>query len=606
MSHLASWTDELSPDQSIQLIRKLALKHTARIQAGKVGKEITELILGEKYLQLCEYELDYETISVAEAIQARQALALFKKCRYIDMKVDKEKRAIDKFMLSESICRETNEMFAAYDQGLFNFEPWVESAYRKAQHKISQVLGELPHVRDLKLRFGPGATTLTKKKNASVVEKLQAGLSCSEDLLPYASRLLEEMPHIVDFYWKPSGRTDEHYDYGHVPISIAYGKMCFVLKDALIHRIIVTEPPLSTMLQAGLGDYMKMKLKRNGIDISDQTINKRFAREGSLTGELCTLDLVDASGRIAIAVPTHLLPWEWSFMLGTARTSKVLLPGQSQRDTPFILEQFSSMGNGFTFPLETLIFWALASSVSEDGFASVYGDDIIVRTRDAEKVVRLLQIFGFEVNKKKSFWTGPFRESCGGDYLSGIDIRPYYHKELISGMELFKMHNFYVRHLDPEMAEFVLEQIPAHLRIFGPDGYGDGHLLGDWLPRRKKRFDLSGYGGYLFDTFKLCSVYDERYHRPGDRILPLYAIYVRENAESVIPSSLKVVDWEANDPMDTNTRVRHGVYRRMNSVVAAEEILERKSPVDGVVRKTPSLPGTRGYKRVSIYTLTLG
>jgi hypothetical protein len=57
---------------------------------------------------------------------------------------------------------------------------------------------------------------------------------------------------------------------------------------------------------------------------------------------------------------------------------------------------------------------------------SLYGDDIIVPTATAVSVVGGLESFGLKVNIRKSFWTGEFRESCGGDYFRGLDVTPVY------------------------------------------------------------------------------------------------------------------------------------------------------------------------------------
>jgi len=74
------------------------------------------------------------------------------------------------------------------------------------------------------------------------------------------------------------------------------------------------------------------------------------------------------------------------------------------------------MGNGFTFPLETLIFWALTRAVcGSTATVSAYGDDIICPSDRAEDVIAVLTEVGFSVNLEKSFWNGPFRESCGSD-----------------------------------------------------------------------------------------------------------------------------------------------------------------------------------------------
>lgn len=657
--HHASWTDESSPDESLAIIRELALAHA--LLGGDQGILIAYFIVCDDFLSICEFELDYDTLTTAEAANCRQALAFYQKCDYIVLPgVDPREVAKSKFKEAELACQSTNEIFRLRRAGLFNFEPWVDAALRRAQHKIARILGRLPHVRDLKLRFGPGATTLTKKKNASVVEKLQVGVSCSESLLPYASRLLEEMPQLTSLhntlppdpyaqlrlardeaamevngllqqldgstkserreilelleYWEGEvARLDREIPLREMvevvercPVEIHDGVVEFVPKNAKTHRSIVKEPSLNTMIQLALGDYMAKRLHAFGIDIRNQEINKSLAKEGSLTGDLGTLDLSSASDTISTEIVHELLPWEWAFMLNSCRSDKVLLDAERVD-----LEKFSSMGNGYTFPLETLIFWALASSAAEDGFASVYGDDIIVGTHSVNRVMRLLEVCGFSINRKKSYWTGSFRESCGGDFLRGIDIRPYYHKHVITGMELFKMHNFYVRHFDPEMADRVLAHIHPSLRIYGPDGYGDGHLLGDWTPRRTKRQRDHGYGGVLFDTFKLGDRKDFRPERRGDAALPTYSIYTREDGDA----ALSLRD-EAQKPL-TNEQLAI-VARRYRLYVGkcpdglsqaktlGDPIPERVSPVTGVTYKLPSFPGVDGYRRVSIYTFDPG
>jgi hypothetical protein len=650
--HKACWIAESSPNESLDIIRELALAHA--FLGGRQGFIIAYFIECGDYLSICEFELDYDTLTTAEAANCRQALAFFQKCDYIVLPgVDPREVAKSKFMEAEAACQSTNEIFRKRRAGLFNFEPWVDSAIRRAQSKIARVLGRLPHVRDLKLRFGPGATTLTKKKNASVVEKLQAGVSCSESLVPYASALLAEMPQlsrlhntlppdpyenlllerdalVEDLALQLSGGSEDPAPQWVVkaleesiasldreiemrslvdvvercPVLITHGVVEFVPKNAKTHRSIVKEPSLNTMIQLALGDYMAKRLSTFGIDIRNQEINKSLAKEGSLTGELGTLDLSSASDTISTEIVFELLPWEWAFMLNSCRSEKVLLDGDV-----IDLQKFSSMGNGYTFPLETLIFWALASSAAEDGFASVYGDDIIVGTHSVNRVMRLLEVCGFTINRKKSYWTGSFRESCGGDFLSGIDIRPYYHKNVVTGMELFKMHNFYVRHHNPEMAAKVLAHIHPCLRIYGPDGYGDGHLIGDWTPRRTKRQRDHGYGGVLFDTFKLGDRKDFRPERRGDEALPTYSIYTREDGDPVLP--------EADDASLSAEQFAIAVRRRnlfvgkvpaglSQAKTLGDPIPERVSPVNGAVYKLPSLPGVDGYRRVSIYTFDPG
>lgn len=100
----------------------------------------------------------------------------------------------------------------------------------------------------------------------------------------------------------------------------------------------------------------------------------------------------------------------------------------------------SSMGNGFTFPLQTMIFATLVRATYDElgikpvnhGASrnyAVFGDDIICLSEAYDVVVEVLHSCGFSVNIQKSYATGPFRESCGGDYFKGHDIRGVYLKE---------------------------------------------------------------------------------------------------------------------------------------------------------------------------------
>jgi hypothetical protein len=94
------------------------------------------------------------------------------------------------------------------------------------------------------------------------------------------------------------------------------------------------------------------------------------------------------------------------------------------------LEMFSSMGNGFTFELESLLFWAITRSVCKHsgikGRVNVYGDDIIAPAVVVPRLKRVFDWFGFRLNQKKTFYRGPFRESCGKHYYNSMDVSPFY------------------------------------------------------------------------------------------------------------------------------------------------------------------------------------
>lgn len=73
---------------------------------------------------------------------------------------------------------------------------------------------------------------------------------------------------------------------------------------------------------------------------------------------------------------------------------------------------------------------AVLSFLRIDTEWSVYGDDIIIDVAGYDLLAEVLQYCGFTVNPRKSYVTGPFRESCGQDFFLGDRVRPFYLKEI--------------------------------------------------------------------------------------------------------------------------------------------------------------------------------
>jgi hypothetical protein len=607
-----------TPGESLDILRDLALSHA--LDGGQEGKKIARLIRRERFSELCEYELDYNAAghTAATLIHCRQALAFFSKLENLEIGVDKEWVAWRKFEQAEDDCRETNRLLRLWQRGEVSFPPRVETWFFKAQRKIAQVLGPVPKLEELGFRFGKGATTLTRKRGASLREKFRAGFSCSEELFPMAKAILEELPVLADVTATMSRVDEDGEEWLLVPIHIHDGKLDFVPKNAKTYRAVVAEPVLNGLIQLALGDHMTRRLAAFGVDLRDQTRNQRLALMGSVSNDLATLDLSSASDTISKELVFHLLPLEWASLLARARTGHILYKGKR-----LTLEKFSSMGNGFTFPLESLIFWALTRAVcSADDEVSVYGDDIICPSARYHEVVELLKFSGFTVNEKKSFHNGPFRESCGCDYFRGIDIRPYYQKDWVSPRTLFILHNHYVRAYDDERAKNVLRFIHPSLHLYGPDGYGDGHLLGSYNPGRRLRHYRSGYAGHIFNTFTPKGRKDIRPALPGDCVLPSYSIYQRsadpllDDPLQLLLSKLQRQRWdvavcsEATEPK-LDTGGRHLPFQpALRALIRGHGSLEGTLPIpdeklrDGTVVKAVSLPGTEEtYKMISIYTL---
>lgn len=228
-------------------------------------------------------------------------------------------------------------------------------------------------------------------------------------------------------------------------------RLSFVPKTSTISRGICTEPVLNMFFQKGIGsvleDLLSYEFKIN-LDRQPE-LNRRMARVGSIDGSFGTIDLSSASDSIALSLLREILPLYVVQWLELTRSPCVTLPYGKTRE----LYMVSSMGNGFTFPLETLLFAVIVTScyrvlgirprynAQQPLNFGVFGDDIIVRKDAYAFVVQALELFGFRVNAEKSFNTGSFRESCGGDYFKGFNIRGLYCRSLKTDSDVYSIIN---------------------------------------------------------------------------------------------------------------------------------------------------------------------
>jgi hypothetical protein len=215
-----------------------------------------------------------------------------------------------------------------------------------------------------------------------------------------------------------------------------------------------------------------------GINLNDQTINQRMAYSASITGERATVDAKSASNSVTSALVWKFLgdhPHNekndptWFRLLEVLRSTHALVEYSGQTKL-HEYELFSAMGCGFTFELESLIFWTLAWAVCQDlgipADISVYGDDLICPVEAMPLLTEVYAYCGFRFNTDKTF-ADPrpgFRESCGKHYLNGIDVTPFYvDTELNTVSSIVLLANNIVRWSRTN------------------HGYRDGRLLPVWL-----------------------------------------------------------------------------------------------------------------------------
>ncbi len=526
---------------------------------GPLTRDLSGLLQGRKLVELVNYQFDYTYDTTwRDFVLARQIHSLFQKQEWFDLGLEPRKRAEEKFWQMEDRCRETNRTM---DARQLTADTW--KVIHLTRRKIERILGPVPDYRCLRFSFGPGATTTVKGGRANAVAKLFSSLACSRDSLSVVGRLLAQAPY---WAWCQAGlppseawsvskgemaaRLEEHLfqeglisgplpDYSlsvFLDVQVHAGKLDFVPKDARSMRPIIIEPILNGFAQKGIGDYLKSRLKRCvGLDLKDQEPNKLAALKGSIDGSIATVDLSSASDTVSWSLVSLLLPEQWLEFLALHRTGDVQVAEEAVQ-----LEKFSSMGNAFTFELESLIFFSLAHSVVSvlGGDSSVvrsFGDDIIIPNEAYSYLAATLQELGFLVNHEKSFSSGPFRESCGADWLNGKSVRPFYAKKAWSEQSLYAFHNFLVRNCEPELAKLCHSWTNPDMRLYGPDGLGDGHLLGSFSPRTNRKVRRAfgpGSGGFI-DTYTLNP---KRLKNRARRcyVLPSYSVYTRSSVRDYL------------------------------------------------------------------------
>jgi hypothetical protein len=401
------------------------------------------------------------------------ATCFFKKYDGFDLPVDLESEAIAKWYAAEKQCHITNLDLRIYrvSQTLRGrIDTRFDELIHRARKMVRYVLGAAPPPL-AEGRFGPGATVSDKSSSCHLLDKLSSEPTVTEGAFG----------HLVDMASTSWGVSLSSR--GVVPKVVRGNRFFTVPKTSRSRRSCAMEPSVNGFYQLACGRLMRDKLRRKtGIDLTNgQAAHQAAARLGSRDGSLATIDLASASDTVSREVVKTLLPDAWYHLLDGLRSPTTEVDGRR-----VVLEKFSSMGNGFTFELETLIFYSICKAVCDDREVLVYGDDIIVPSSFGAEVIAALKLFGFTPNPKKTFLSGSFRESCGGDYFLGQPVRAHYLKgNPDEPQKLIALANG-IRRLaqgdhtgnlwrDLQKAWFtVLDFLPINVRnCRGPSGLGD-------------------------------------------------------------------------------------------------------------------------------------
>lgn len=236
-------------------------------------------------------------------------------------------------------------------------------------------------------------------------------------------------------------------------------KVMAVPKDYETSRMIAPETPtLNREASRVRGLLLSLTAATGALESmppEDQSLNRERARIGSLRAmahriahssaeemledeELyATIDLSHASDSISRDLFFAVLPLELHDVVRTALSDTLVMDGNDpwtgkpglESVTPYLL---ATSGSVLTPILQSCFYLAIARYACDlvgcsYDCVSVYNDDIICTEKAFQTVCELLQTFGLTVNLKKTFHgDNPFRESCGGEYVGGVDVSGYY------------------------------------------------------------------------------------------------------------------------------------------------------------------------------------
>lgn len=444
--------------------------------------------LWREVLQESVNPVDYD--SAQAFLAANAAVCFLKKNPLIPgfSQKDRKQAAMETWYAGERSCYLANERLSPSVISPLNKGCFFTRFLRDTRDGLVSILGYGPS--DLEVqssaRHGPGTTFASSVANPTAADKYSEVPTITRNAIWYLSDLVgTHWGDIISSRYSSSFRDCINTTRGN--------RHTVVPKTAKTDRSIAIEASINVYFQLAIGKCVRRRLRSAGLDLDTAATNHReMARRASVDGSFATIDLSNASDTLSRNLVKVLFEGtSWLQRFEDLRSSHSFVDGKW-----VLLEKFSSMGNGYTFELETAVFLGLALQCYVlHGIepligvnVSCFGDDIIVVPEVVDTLTHVLRWCGFSLNEEKTFTSGPFRESCGGDFYLGHPVRGYYHKgDTIYGTQpIFTLHNgasIVLQNLgvnSPWFCSWIRSSfIPARLRaVGGSSRLGDSVLWG--------------------------------------------------------------------------------------------------------------------------------
>jgi hypothetical protein len=374
--------------------------------------------------------------------------------------------ALSKFEDSNRLCGEWVEVLENTKDEILVGE-FKRSLYDFFYPKGEPLITSAGQILD-RLEVGPGASL--KARGTDLYTKL-----FDSPLSSYSGNAFKAYQHWMQenqtWYSAEDCRQDNGLRYS---VDVEGNSINFADKTNECSRVICTEASVDMIFQLGIGLIIEDRLYEYfGIKLDTQPVfNGELARRYARRNDGFTIDLSEASNSIGLSMCKTYFPANPLAFLCMFRAPKSnIMEGNKKRAIE--LNMLSSMGNGYTFPVETLIFASIVEASARvegiklykseqpapklqfdsrpdvlrahvKGFPGnwgVFGDDIVAPSSILHSVSRLLKILGFRLNMSKSFVEGPFRESCGSDWFHTSEVRGVYIKSLLTPQQRYAAIN---------------------------------------------------------------------------------------------------------------------------------------------------------------------
>jgi len=390
-------------------------EHYSRFRTAMYGGNVVASL---RKLQLGGIQAFGPNLPIYQFKMIYQLLDLFKKFSFDD-----------DLYSEEQVLEDSKKKFMDNQRRVNSFQI-VEDTELKAllfstRGYICDLLGDFDKIEVMeRATFGKKSSVGVPMRKACEAERYEAPITGSHDHIVWFDKLYSKFNRPAFDYAERISVNRKVPKYRQIDVLEAV----LVNKTWKSKRLIMPNTTLGTLYSSGLGRVLEDRLRAAGYDIRTlQVRHGQLAQLGSLTGSLVTADQSLASDNITVKLIDRIFPRPWASALKLGRIEEVEFYGDR-----FRTETFSTMGIGFTFPLQTLVFLSLLFAIrdhlglSRSSVVSVFGDDLIYDKEMHDMVMRVFPKLGLIINEDKTFADGGFRESCGYDYYHGVDVRPFH------------------------------------------------------------------------------------------------------------------------------------------------------------------------------------